>query len=156
MGDLRISLELSIYVKIKCGVNTFKVNVIFLALLLFQIEGTAIMPTRILIRKVRKHNRERISRIQVLNVVISVHLNTRRNRNSVFKLFIDLKVLNMIKLFDLPYTIERHKTRACCAVLNTMLGSDDVFFSERNIVASMRSSAYAFESFVLFHLISPF
>ena len=80
MGYLRITLELSVHIEIKRRVNTFKVDVVLFARLLFQIEGAAVMPTRILIRKVRKHNRERISRIQVLNVVISVHLNTRRPR----------------------------------------------------------------------------
>ena len=70
------------------------------------------MPTGVLVRKMRKHNRERISRVKILNVVVAVHLNTRRNGDSIFKLFVYFEVLNVVELFDLPYAIERHKTRA--------------------------------------------
>ena len=89
------------------------------------------MPAGILIRKVRKHNRERISDIEILNMVIAVHLNTRGNGDSVLKLFVGLKILNLIVLLDLPYTVKRGETGAGCTVLNAVLGSDHVIFCKR-------------------------
>ena len=154
--DLRVTLELSVYVEIKCGVNTFKVDIVLFAGGLFQVEGAAVMPAGILIRKVRKHNRERISDIEILNMVIAVHLNTRGNGDSVLKLFVDLKILNVVVLLDLPYTVKRGETGAGCTVLNAVLGSDHVIFCKRDVVASMRGCTNSFESFVLFHFVPPY
>ena len=156
MRDLRVALELSVYIEIKCGVNTFKVDIIFFSGGLFLVEGAAIMSAGILIRKVRKHNRERISDIEILNMVIAVHLNTRGNGDSVLKLFVDLKILNVVVLLDLPYTVKRGETGAGCTVLNAVLGSDHVIFCKRDVVAYMRGCTNSFESFVLFRFVPTY
>ena len=112
MRDLGVTLKLTVDIQVKCGVNALKVDIILLIELFLQIEGAAIMPAGIFIRKVREHDRERISDVQILDVVISVHLYTSGNGNSVLQLFVDLEVLNVVELLDLPYAVERHETRA--------------------------------------------
>ena len=48
-----------------------------------------------------QHNRKRIADIQILNVVVTVHLHTGRNRNGLAKHFIDIKIFYMVKLLYL-------------------------------------------------------
>ena len=61
---------------IKCRINTLKVDIVSFIVLFFKVKSASVMPTRVFIRNVWKHNRERISCVQILNMVITMHLNT--------------------------------------------------------------------------------
>ena len=108
--NLRISLEFAVNVNIECAIYTFEVDVISFAPLLLYVKGAAIMPTRIIVRKMRKHNRERIANVEVLNVVVSVHLHTCGYRNRLAKHFVYIEIFYVVKLLNLPYTVKGGKT----------------------------------------------
>ena len=52
------------------------------------------MPTRIFVRYMWQHDRKRITCIQVLNLIITMHLYTRWNRNG---LRMEYKMLNLFR-----------------------------------------------------------
>ena len=155
MGNLGVTLEFAVDVQIECGVNAFKIEVIPFACLFSQIECPAVVPAGIFIGKVRKHNREGIPGIQILDVVITVHLYTGRNRDRFIQLFVDIKIIHMSMLLDLPYAVERHKTGAGGTVLNAVLDPDGVRFRKGNIVTAMRFSTDAFKAFKFSHISFP-
>ena len=153
MGNLGVTLEFAVDVQIECRVNAFKIEVIPFACLLSQIERAAIMPAGIFVRQVREHDREGITGVQILDVVIPVHLYTGRNRDRFIQFFVDLKILHMSMLFDLPYAVERHKPGTGGTVLNPVLDPDGVRFSKGNIVTAVRFCTDAFKAFVFFHFL---
>ena len=71
-----VNQKLAVDVYGECTVNALKIDIVSFTALFLQVKCTAIMPARVLIRKMRKHYRERVSCVQILNLVKSMHLNT--------------------------------------------------------------------------------
>ena len=109
MRDLRISLELTVDIKIKRRINTLEIEIVFLVCFFVQVKTSTVVPRGILVRNMRKHNGERISDIQILNMIVTVHLNTRGNGNRIRKFLIEFKILHVIMLLDLPRSVKRQK-----------------------------------------------
>src|SRR5690554_337755 len=84
MGYLAISGIISINKKIKAGIYTFKIYINLFVLKIHQVKLPIIETTGILIRNIGKIKWNRITYINILMIVITIHLPTGRNSDTIF------------------------------------------------------------------------
>ena len=109
------------------------------------------MPAGIFIGNMGKHHGKRIPCVQILDPVKSVHLHAGGHGNLLLQDLVDIKILHMSVLTDLPHTVQGQKAGTGGAIRNAAADAHGILHPKRDVVTSMGHGADTVKAFKFFH-----